>query len=31
MGDKLPVITGKELMNFFIKSGCVLKRVKGSH
>jgi predicted RNA binding protein YcfA (HicA-like mRNA interferase family) len=31
MGEKLPVISGKELLQFYIKMGCELKRVKGSH
>lgn len=31
MGEKFPVITGKDLLDFLIKQGCELKRVKGSH
>lgn len=31
MGEKLPVISGKDLVKFFLKNGCELKRVKGSH
>lgn len=31
MGEELPVITGKELLQFYIKVGCELKRIKGSH
>ena len=31
MGEKLPVISGKDLLIFYIKMGCELKRVKGSH
>ena len=31
MGNKLPIIKGKDLLNFFMKNGCELKRVKGSH
>lgn len=31
MGEKLPIISGKELLQFYIKMGCELKRVKGSH
>jgi predicted RNA binding protein YcfA (HicA-like mRNA interferase family) len=31
MGDKFPVITGKDLIDFLLKHGCELKRVKGSH
>lgn len=31
MGKKLPVISGKDLLNFYIEIGCELKRIKGSH
>ena len=31
MGEKLPVISGKDLLQFYIRMGCELKRVKGSH
>ena len=31
MSDKLPVITGKELIKFFESIGFVIVRVKGSH
>ena len=31
MCEKLPVISGKDLLNFYLKCGCELKRVKGSH
>jgi predicted RNA binding protein YcfA (HicA-like mRNA interferase family) len=31
MGEKLPVISGKDLLNFYLKCGCELKRVKGGH
>jgi len=31
MGKKLPVIMGKELLGFYLKISCELKRVKGSH
>lgn len=31
MGEKLPVITCKEALDFFINHGCELKRIKGSH
>ncbi len=31
MGEKLPVISGKDLLQFYISMGCELKRVKGSH
>jgi predicted RNA binding protein YcfA (HicA-like mRNA interferase family) len=31
MGEKLPVVTCKDAVNFFIKHGCELKRIKGSH
>lgn len=31
MTDKMPVVKGKELLIFYIKIGCELKRVKGSH
>lgn len=31
MGEKLPVISGKDLVKLFLKYGCELKRVKGSH
>jgi len=27
----LPIVSGKKLLNFFIHSGCNLKRIKGSH
>jgi|GEM_PF-2963840 len=30
MGEQLPVITGKDLLQFYIKIGCELKRVKGN-
>jgi predicted RNA binding protein YcfA (HicA-like mRNA interferase family) len=31
MGKKLPVISGKDLLSFYIRMGCELKRIKGSH
>lgn len=31
MGERLPVISGKDLLSFYLKMGCELKRVKGSH
>ena len=31
MAEKLPVIKGKDLIKFFLKYGCEVKRVKGSH
>lgn len=31
MGEKFPVITGKDLLDSLLKQGCELKRVKGSH
>lgn len=31
MGERLPVVTGKGLLEFYIKLGFELKRVKGSH
>ncbi len=31
MSKKLPVISGKDLLNFYIRKGCELKRIKGSH
>lgn len=31
MREKLPAISGKDLIKFFLKYGCELKRVKGSH
>ena len=31
MGERLPVITGKDLLDFYLKLGCELKRIKGSH
>ena len=31
MGEKLPVITGKELLAFYIQLGCESRRIKGSH
>ena len=31
MGKNLPVISGKDLLNFYIGMGCGLKRIKGSH
>ena len=31
MGERLPVVTGKELLELYIKLGFELKRVKGSH
>lgn len=31
MGERLPVINGKDLLDFYLKLGCELKRVKGSH
>jgi predicted RNA binding protein YcfA (HicA-like mRNA interferase family) len=31
MTERLPVISGKDLLQFYIKMGCELKRVKGSH
>ena len=31
MGKNLPVISGKDLLSFYIRMGCELKRIKGSH
>lgn len=31
MGEKLPVVSGKDLLDFYIKLGFELKRIKGSH
>jgi len=31
MGKKLPVISGKDLLSFYVRMGCELKRIKGSH
>ncbi|MGI6327356.1 MAG: type II toxin-antitoxin system HicA family toxin [Dethiobacteria bacterium] len=31
MGEKLPVVSGKDLLDFYLKCGCELKRIKGSH
>jgi predicted RNA binding protein YcfA (HicA-like mRNA interferase family) len=31
MGEKLPIVSGKDLLHFYLKNGCELKRVKESH
>jgi predicted RNA binding protein YcfA (HicA-like mRNA interferase family) len=31
MGERLPVVSGKVLLKFFLDNGCELRRIKGSH